>query len=96
MQRIVGDSDESRDKLKEVSPVNFADRFKAPVLLIHGKDDTVVAISKSDTMRDRLKSAGKDVTFVRLKGEDHWLSSSETRLAALQAMSDFLAKHLKE
>jgi dipeptidyl aminopeptidase/acylaminoacyl peptidase len=95
-QRVIGDSKTEREKLKDVSPSNFAARFKAPVLLIHGKDDTVVKISQSRLMEDRLRDAGKSVKLVVLKGEDHWLSSSETRLEALEAMGAFLAKYLKE
>ncbi len=34
--------------------------------------------------------------MIQLKGEDHWLSSSETRLAALEAMGEFLAEYLKQ
>ena len=81
---------------KNVSPTNFAARFKAPVLLIHGKDDTVVSISQSRLMEDRLRAAGRNVKLIQLKGEDHWLSSSETRLVALEAMGEFLAKYLKQ
>jgi dipeptidyl aminopeptidase/acylaminoacyl peptidase len=95
-QRVIGDSKEEREKLKDVSPTNFAFRFQAPVLLIHGKDDTVVNISQSRLMKDRLRDAGKNVKLVQLKGEDHWLSSSGTRLAALEAMGEFLAKYLKQ
>ncbi len=95
-QRVIGDSKEEREKLKDVSPTNFAARFKAPVLLIHGKDDTVVNISQSRLMEDRLRDAGKTVELIQLKGEDHWLSSSETRLAALEAMGEFLAEYLKQ
>jgi dipeptidyl aminopeptidase/acylaminoacyl peptidase len=47
-------------------------------------------------MKDRLRDAGKNVKLVQLKGEDHWLSSSETRLVALEAMGEFLAKYLKQ
>jgi len=66
------------------------------VLLIHGKDDTVVNISQSRLMEDRLRGAGKNVKLIQLKGEDHWLSSSETRLVALETVGEFLAKYLKQ
>jgi dipeptidyl aminopeptidase/acylaminoacyl peptidase len=59
-------------------------------LLIHGKDDTVVPFDQSDVMLSALKKAGKHVEFVTLKHEDHWLSSSETRLQMLEATVAFL------
>ena len=95
-RRIIGDSKEERDKLKEVSPANYAAKFQAPVLLIHGKDDTVVEFAQSVRMKNRLESVGKSVELIPLKGEDHWLSSSETRLAALEAMGAFLAANLTD
>jgi len=42
-------------------------------------------------MAGALKKAGKPFEFVTLKHEDHWLSSSATRLQMLQATSAFLA-----
>ncbi len=71
--KIIGDSKTEREKLKSVSPVNFADQFQAPVLLIHGDDDTVVPIRQSQLMYKALKKAKKPVEFEELDGEDHWL-----------------------
>ena len=73
---------------------DFADRTcgrcDVPVLLIHGRDDTVVPFEQSDVMLSALKRAGKSVELVTMKHEDHWLSRSETRLQMLQATVDFL------
>ena len=91
--KLIGDSKTEREKLKSISPVNFADQFQAPVLLIHGKDDTVVPMRQSTLMRKALKKSKKPVEFVSLKGEDHWLSTSETRLALLKEISTFLQAH---
>ncbi|KCZ55365.1 hypothetical protein HY29_12580 [Hyphomonas beringensis] len=90
----MGDPDSEDVDLDAISPATSAAAFQAPVLLIHGRDDTVVPIRQSRIMEDALKSAGKDVTFIELKGEDHWLSSGETRLATLQAMADFVDQHM--
>jgi len=79
--------------LKEVSPIRFVDKVSVPVLLIHGKNDTVVEYAQSSRMAEALRRAGKEVEFVTLPGEDHWLSKSETRLAMLQASVDFVVKH---
>lgn len=82
-------------KLHDRSPANFADRVKASVLLIHGKDDTVVDIKQSKIMFRALKKAGKEVEFITLDGEDHWLSVESSRIETLKAMEDFLARHLR-
>jgi dipeptidyl aminopeptidase/acylaminoacyl peptidase len=77
----------------EVSPALRADRIAAPVLLIHGSDDTVVPFAQSAEMEGALRRAGKSVELVTLKSEDHWLSRGSTRLEMLRATVDFLAKN---
>jgi dipeptidyl aminopeptidase/acylaminoacyl peptidase len=89
-----GSDGEADRTLKPISPVNFADDFKAPVLLIHGRDDAVVAIDQSLRMEKALKRARKPVELLRLKGEDHYLSGYETRIEALRAIAGFIDKNL--
>jgi dipeptidyl aminopeptidase/acylaminoacyl peptidase len=90
----VEDSESVRETLNAASPAQHAERVRAPVLLIHGQDDTVVPIAQSRTMERALLAAGKSVQFVELDGEDHWLSRAPTRLRMLQALDAFLAEHL--
>lgn len=80
--------------LDGISPAKHAENVRAPILLIHGDDDTVVNIEQSRTMERAFKRANKSVEFVRLRGEDHWLSNAETRLQTLEAMDAFLNRHM--
>ena len=86
----MGVTDPDDPKLDAISPIKHVDKVTIPILLIHGKDDTVVPISQSEDMADALKAAGKQVEFVKLDGEDHWLSKSATRLQMLEATVKFL------
>jgi dipeptidyl aminopeptidase/acylaminoacyl peptidase len=76
--------------LDAISPIKHVDKVTIPILLIHGRDDTVVPIAQSEDMADALKAAGKQVDFVKLDDEDHWLSRSETRLQMLNATVKFV------
>lgn len=76
-----------------ISPIRFADRADAPVMLIHGVDDLVVPYRQSANMAAALTRAGKPVELVKLPGEDHWLSRSETRLTMLKAAVGFVEKY---
>ncbi len=76
--------------LQAISPIEHVNAVTGPVLLIHGRDDTVVPYEQSDVMAAALKRAGKSVDLVALKHEDHWLSRSATRLQMLEAMVAFL------
>lgn len=79
--------------LDERSPAKLAAQADAPILLIHGKDDSVVAIEQSRIMADALKKAGKTHELIELNGEDHWLSRTETRQRMLTETVRFLQLH---
>jgi dipeptidyl aminopeptidase/acylaminoacyl peptidase len=91
--RFMGAKGPGDPHLAEISPAAHAGAADAPILIIHGKDDTVVPFEQSQIMADALKKAGKPVDFVVLNHEDHWLSRSDTRLQMLQATIGFLEKH---
>lgn len=76
------------------SPARRVDGVRAPILLIHGRDDTVVPFAQSQKMERALSAAGKPVTLIELAGEDHWLSRAATRTRLLEELDKFLAQHL--
>ena len=82
-----------RDNWHAISPRTYADRADAPILLIHGRDDTVVLFEQSFKMADALKDAGKPHRLVELEGEDHWLSLGETRQQMLAEAMAFVIEH---
>ena len=79
--------------LTAISPAKLADKVEIPLLLIHGKDDTVVPYVQSTLMADAMKKAGKPVELVTLPSEDHWLSRGATRLQMLTSVVGFLEKN---
>lgn len=93
-QKLIGNRIEDREAINEVSPALHADKFNAPVLLIHGAGDTVVPIRQSEIMNDALRAAKKPVDFVRIDGDDHSLVEDASRRRALTAISDFLKTHI--
>jgi dipeptidyl aminopeptidase/acylaminoacyl peptidase len=91
--RYMGVTGPSDPLLQQFSPIKHVDAIKVPVLLIHGRDDSVVSFDQSTAMLDAMKHAKKEVEMVVLKNEDHWLSRSETRLQMLQSSVAFLRAH---
>lgn len=83
-----------KERLREISPAHHADSFEAPVLLVHGRNDTVVRPDHSKIMYQALRSAGKDVEYVSIRGDDHWMSQAETRIEMLRAVAEFIEEHL--
>ncbi len=76
------------------SPARAAAAVRAPVLLLHGTDDTVVLPAQSQKMAAALAAAGKPHRLTLLPGEDHWLSNGATRTRVLEEIERFLGEHL--
>ena len=83
-----------RQKLNAASPAQHVEGVQAAVLLVHGRDDSIVLFGQSQNMARALRAAGKTVQLVELEGEDHWLSRGITRLQTLEAVETFLAQQL--
>jgi dienelactone hydrolase len=79
--------------LRTISPINYVDKLTVPVMLVHGKDDTVVLYEQSANMAKALRDAGKTVELITLPNGDHWLLNSETRLQMLEASVNFIEKY---
>jgi dipeptidyl aminopeptidase/acylaminoacyl peptidase len=91
--RFMGARGPDDPALAEISPIKHIEAVSVPVLLINGRDDTVVPYEQSTVMANALRRARKDVQLVTLQHEDHWLSRSETRLQMLQSLVAFLRAH---
>lgn len=92
-RRYIGAENDDDPRFDAISPIKHVDKVTAPLLLIHGKDDTVVPYEQSQIMFDALKNAGKTVDMVTLSHEDDWLTTGGTRLEMLQAIMAFLANY---
>ena len=92
-QRFMGVDDDNAPILAELSPSRLASRIDGPVLLIHGREDTVVPFEQSEIMEEAMRRAGKDVELVALDGEDHYLTFPATRLRMLTETIEFLEEH---
>ena len=76
------------------SPKNAAAQVRAPVLIMYSSDDTVVPPSQSQDMARALTQSGKSVKLVKLEGDDHGLSRTQTRTQMLKELETFLAVQL--
>jgi len=92
-ERYMGADAVNDPALRAISPARRAAQADAPILLIHGKDDSVVPVEQSLEMQRALKAAGKPVELVTLPNADHWLLHEDTRLAMAKASLDFVLKY---
>jgi len=67
----IGNPETDRAMMEAASPARQASRIQAPVLLIHGTEDRIVAPKQSRIMAQALKAAGKPVELVELPDVGH-------------------------
>lgn len=90
----IGNPFTDRQKLEDTSPAMQAAKVRAPILLIHGANDFTVPVEQSDEMNAALVAAGKTVRYIKLPGEDHYMSDADTRMRVLQETEAFLGQHI--
>jgi len=85
-----------KDVYVDRSPLFQADKITAPMLLIHGTDDTNVVPTESEQMFTALRMLGREVELVRVKGENHGINSKPSVEQLRDAiMLDWFDKQLK-
>lgn len=76
--------------VREGSPLQNAEKIKAPVLLFHAALDRNVSIEQSKSMADRMKAVGGRCELVTWDDLDHYLDDSEARTLMLRKSEAFL------
>jgi dipeptidyl aminopeptidase/acylaminoacyl peptidase len=80
--------------MHEGSPIEHADKIKAPVLLFHGDFDRNVNSNQSKRMAARLQAVGAKCELVTWPDLDHQLEDSAARALMLRKSDEFLRKAL--
>jgi dipeptidyl aminopeptidase/acylaminoacyl peptidase len=82
------------EELKRRSPVHNAEKIRAAVLLLHGRDDVRAPFEHAKRMRAALEKAGNPPEWISEVGEGHGFFNEKNRAEAYQRILDFFAKHL--
>lgn len=80
-----------RDLLEELSPLPRATAITAPLLLVHGLNDTNVPPTESQQMYDALVAQGKQADLLLFDDDGHEIDKRENRAVLLKAMNAWLA-----
>ena len=88
---------EAKDVYMNVSPFNFADKIKKPLLLIHGEADNNPGTFpiQSERLYNAIKGHGGTVRFVQLPFESHGYAAKENILHMLWEQDQWLSKYVK-
>ncbi|HEX9258868.1 MAG TPA: alpha/beta fold hydrolase, partial [Acidimicrobiales bacterium] len=93
-QSLLGPLPEAADLYRERSPVRFAERITAPLLLLHGSADDNVPVEQSTVLADRLRSLGREVELKVYDGEGHGWGKPATVVDEIERTEDFLRRHV--
>src|SRR5262249_3227263 len=92
----VGDftTPEGRDRLRQQSPLAFADRITKPLLLSHGTRDSVVPMAQSDALVKKLLQRRHPVPYLVYEDEPHDYHRADSWMSFWAVAERFLHKHL--
>ena len=88
---------EARDTYLAMSPFLYADRVRAPLMLLHNLDDTNVGTNpiQSERMFEALNGLGKTSALVEYPFEDHGPAARETVLDYWTRVLEWFDRHVK-
>jgi dipeptidyl aminopeptidase/acylaminoacyl peptidase len=93
--RVPTDTSDRARIARESSPISSVDKWKSPVLLIHGDDDRNVEFSQTVNLVRRLRNNGVYFEELIFPDEIHDFLRHRDWVRAYHAGADFFDKHLK-
>lgn len=90
-----GRLDRDIEFLRRVSPIRKIDKIKAPLFVIHGKNDPRVPYTEAEQVVDALKKRNAIVEYKLYDDEGHGISKLKNRLDLYPLVADFLDKYMK-
>ncbi|HTT34644.1 MAG TPA: alpha/beta fold hydrolase [Thermoplasmata archaeon] len=85
---------EDREFLESISPVRTADRIRAPLLVLHGRNDPRVPLAEAEQITRAVKAHGRPVELLVFDDEGHGLVRRENRLTGWTRAVEWLERHL--
>ena len=88
-----GSLDEDREFLKSISPLNCADRIRAPLFVLHGANDPRVPVGEAEQIAEKAREHVPVETLI-FEDEGHGIAKRENRIEAYTAIARFLDEHV--
>src|SRR5262249_49798079 len=94
MNAMIGDPDRDAARLKATSPVELADKIKAPVFLAYASADRRVIPEHGMRMKAALEAARQKPVWMMASGEGHGYRTMDNDVKFYGAMEEFLAANI--
>lgn len=92
----VGDPDEHKEMLYEVSPLHHVDKITMPLLVAQGKNDPRVKVSESEDIVNAMKKKGLDCEYILFEDEGHVFVKEKNLFEFYERAEKFLDLHHKK
>jgi dipeptidyl aminopeptidase/acylaminoacyl peptidase len=90
-----GDPDTQADLLRELSPIHRVANIRAPLMVVHGRNDPRVPLDETEQIVEAVRGHGGIAELMIFDDEGHGLVRRPNRVKAYGAMVDFLDQHLR-
>jgi acetyl esterase/lipase len=94
LEPFLGDIDEDPEAYRKLSPLHFADKIRAKVMLVHGGADSIVPVSQSRRMARALRKAGNDPVLETTTWGIHGFADEKKRIEFAELIGNFLKEQL--
>jgi dipeptidyl aminopeptidase/acylaminoacyl peptidase len=89
-----GSLERDREFLESISPIHKAENIKAPLMVIHGKNDPRVPLGEAEQIVEKVRENGGTVEYLLYADEGHGLAKLKNRLDAYPRIGAFLDENL--
>lgn len=86
---IGGELSDYPDRVAFVSPLTYMNKNLPPILILHGKKDTLVSIEGSEEYKKQADEVGADVTLIELPFSNHGTDQQVNRTAVLNWLENY-------
>lgn len=91
-----GSLERDRRFLESISPIHKAGNIRAPLMVIHGKNDPRVPVGEAEQIVERVRKNGGAAEYLLYEDEGHGLAKLANRLDAYPKIVAFLDEHLAD
>ena len=88
------ETEEGKAWFYERSPLNSADKIKAPLLVVQGANDPRVKMAESDQIVVAMRELGLPVEYIVAPDEGHGFQRPVNQMAFIASTEKFLASHI--
>jgi dipeptidyl aminopeptidase/acylaminoacyl peptidase len=89
-----GHPETDAELLRDLSPIHRIDNLTAPLLVVHGAEDTNVPVEEAQQVVDALAAREVEHRFLLFEGEGHELLATPNRVTFVQAAVGWVGHHL--